>query len=213
MFPRLFCGEAKEVHELQRMAARISYSAGKNILEEGAQAEFVFGVSKGVVRLFKLRQDGGRQIVSLALPGDFLEMPFVSRHMLSATAVDGVLLHRFPRTPLKAYILSNPKLMRLPVEFATRQLDLAQDHLLMLSNVSAEERVLHFLTTWRNRVAPLNQIPDYLPLPMMREDIADFLALTIETISRTLKRLEKNNLIRIVPKGVILGPPLLAPEQ
>jgi CRP/FNR family transcriptional regulator len=133
--------------------------------------------------------------------------------MLSATAVDGVSLHRFPRTPLKAYILSNPKLMRLPVEFATRQLDLAQDHLLMLSNVSAEDRVLHFLTTWRNRVAPLNQFADYLPLPMMREDIADFLALTIETISRTLKRLEKNNLIRIVPKGVILGPPLLAPEQ
>jgi CRP/FNR family transcriptional regulator, anaerobic regulatory protein len=195
------------------MAARISYSPGENILEDGAQADFVFGVSAGVVRLFKLRPDGGRQIISLALPGDFLELPLVSRHMLSATAVDKVSLHRFPRTSLKAYILSNPHLMRLLVEFATRQLELAQDHLLMLGSGSAEERVRRFLTTWRNRMAPLNQIPDYLPLPMMREDIADFLGLTIETISRTLKRLEKNDLIRVVPKGVVLGPPLLRPKE
>jgi CRP/FNR family transcriptional regulator len=213
LFPRLFCGEASEVYELQRMAARISYSPGQNILEDGAQADFVFGVSKGVVRLFKLRPDGRRQIISLALPGDFLELPLVSRHMLSATAVDKVSLHRFPRTSLKAYILSNPNFMRLLVEFATRQLELAQDHLLMLGSGSADERILRFLTTWRNRMAPLNQIPDYLPLPMMREDIADFLGLTLETISRTLRRLEKNRLIRVVPKGVVLGPTLLTPKD
>jgi CRP-like cAMP-binding protein len=122
------------------MAARISYSPGENILEDGAQADFVFGVSAGVVRLFKLRSDGGRQIISLALPGDFLELPLVSRHMLSATAVDKVSLHRFPRASLKTYILSNPNLMRLLVEFATRQLELAQDHLLTLGTGSAEER-------------------------------------------------------------------------
>jgi len=213
LFPRLFCGEASEVRELQRMAARISYSPGENILEDGAQADFVFGVSAGVVRLFKLRSDGGRQIISLALPGDFLELPLVSRHMLSATAVDKVSLHRFPRASLKTYILSNPNLMRLLVEFATRQLELAQDHLLTLGTGSAEERVLRFLTTWRNRMAPSNRIPDYLPLPMMREDIADFLGLTIETVSRTLRRLEKKNLIRVVPKGVVLGPSLLRPKE
>jgi CRP/FNR family transcriptional regulator, anaerobic regulatory protein len=188
-------------------------SPGQNILEDGAQADFVFGVSKGVVRLFKLRPDGRRQIISLALPGDFLELPLVSRHMLSATAVDKVSLHRFPRTSLKAYILSNPNFMRLLVEFATRQLELAQDHLLMLGSGSADERILRFLTTWRNRMAPLNQIPDYLPLAMMREDIADFLGLTLETISRTLRRLEKNRLIRVVPKGVVLGPTLLTPKD
>jgi CRP/FNR family transcriptional regulator, anaerobic regulatory protein len=186
------------------MATRISVSPGEDIFQDDERAEFVFGLSEGVVRLFKMRQDGARQIVSLVLPGEFLEMPCVGRHTVSATAVDKVSLHRFRREPLEDYLLSNPKLMQLLVDFANCRLKMAQDQLLMIGKGSAEERVLFFLTSWRNRLAALDKIPDYLPLPMMREDIADFLALTIETVSRTLKRLEKKNLIRIVPKGVVL---------
>ena len=187
------------------MATRTSLVPGKHIFKEGERADFVFGVSEGVVRLFKLLPDGRRQIVWLALPGEFLEMPAVGRHLLSATAVGEIVLHRFPREPLEAYILSNANLTRLLIEFATRRLENAQQQLLVLGNGSAEERVLFFLITWRNRQAIGDQTPDYVPLPMKREDIADFLALTLETVSRTLKRLERNNFIRIVPKGAILG--------
>jgi CRP/FNR family transcriptional regulator, anaerobic regulatory protein len=94
--------------------------------------------------------------------------------------------------------------MSLLVGFATRQLDLAQDQLVMLGKHSAEERVLFFLTTWRDRTAALNPFQEYLPLPMWREDIADLLGLTLETVSRMFSKLEKKNVIRVVPKGVIL---------
>jgi CRP/FNR family transcriptional regulator len=94
--------------------------------------------------------------------------------------------------------------MRLMIEFATRELDMAQDQLLLLGNGSAEERVAIFLVSWRNRLARLSVFSETVPLPMRRQDIADFLGLKLETVSRTLAKLEQKNVIRVVPKGVFL---------
>ena len=174
------------------------------IFVEGERADRAYGLSDGTVRLFKLLPDGRRQIVALALPGEFLEMPVIDQHTQSAAAIGEVELYRFPRDQLSAYIRSSPKLMSLLVDFATRQLKSAQDQLTMVGKGSAEERVLFFLTTWRARIAVLKPFQQYLPLPMWREDIADLLGLTIETVSRTLSKLEKKNVIRVIQRGVIL---------
>jgi CRP/FNR family transcriptional regulator, anaerobic regulatory protein len=203
-FSYLFCGDTDEARELHRLAARIVVPAGKIIFLENEPADSVFGLSKGTARLFKLMADGRRQIVSLALPGEFLEMPTVDQHGYSAAAIGEVELCRFPRNPLLGRIRSSPKLMGVLVDFLTRQLNLAQDQLVMLGKRSAEERVLLFLAAWRDRIIALKPLQQYLPLPMLREDIADLLGLTIETISRTLSGLEKKKVIRVVPKGVIL---------
>ena len=203
-FSYLFCGESNEARELHRIAARVVVPAEKIIFSEDDRADSVFGLSEGTVRLFKLLLDGRRHIVSLALPGEFLEMPTVEQHSHSAAAIGEAEFYRFPRDQLVAYIRSSPKLMSLLLDFATRQLNLAQDQLVMLGTRSAEERVLFFLTTWRDRIAVLKRFQQYLLLPMWREDIADLLGLTVETVSRTLSKLEKRNVIRAVPKGVIL---------
>ena len=183
---------------------RLVVPAENMIFLEDERAESVFGLSEGTVRLFKLQPDGRRQILALALPGEFLEMPMMEQHRYSAAAIGEVELSRFPRDQLVAYIRSDPKLMGLLVDFATRQLNLAQGQLVMLGRRSAEERVLFFLATWRDRTAVLKPLQQFLPLPMWREDIADLLGLTIETISRTLSKLERKNVIRVVPGGVIL---------
>jgi len=203
-FSYLFCGESNEAQELHRMAARVVVPAKQTIFSEDERADSVFGLSEGTVRLFKLLPDGRRQIVALALPGEFLEMPMIGRYRHSAAAIGEVELARFPRKQLVAHIRSSPKLLSLLVDFATRQLNLAQVQLVMLGKGSAEERVLFFLNTWRDRMAALEPFQPYLPLPMWREDIADLLGLTIETVSRTLSRLDRKNVIRVVPKGVIL---------
>jgi CRP/FNR family transcriptional regulator len=80
---------------------------------------------------------------------------------------------------------------------------MAQDQLLLLGNGSAEEKVAIFLISWRNRLARLSAFSETIPLPMRRQDIADLLGLKLETISRTLAKLEQN-VIRIVPNGVFL---------
>jgi CRP/FNR family transcriptional regulator len=76
--------------------------------------------------------------------------------------------------------------------------------LLLLGNGSAEERVATFLVSWRDRMARIKSSSEAIPLPMRRQDIADFLGLKLETVSRTLAKLEQKNAIRVVPKGVFL---------
>jgi CRP/FNR family transcriptional regulator, anaerobic regulatory protein len=209
-FPTLFCGETSdplELRDLRRLATPVYFRAGKTIFSQGEPADSVFGVSHGVVRLYKLLPDGRRQVLSSALPGDFLGMPLADRHNFSADAIGEVALCRFSRDDLRKFIQSSPNIMRRLIEFATRELDMAQDQLLLLGNGSAEEKVAIFLVSWRNRLARLSVSSGTVPLPMRRQDIADFLGLKLETISRTLAKLEQKNVIRIVPKGGVLDGP------
>jgi CRP/FNR family transcriptional regulator, anaerobic regulatory protein len=207
LFPTLFCGAAVntlELRELQGLATQVYFRSGRTIFSESELADSVFGLSQGVVRLYKLLPDGRRQVLAFALPGDFLGMPLADRHNFSADAIGEVALCRFSRGDLKKFVQSSPSIMRLMIEFATRELDMAQDQLLLLGNGSAEERVAIFLVSWRNRLARLSVFSETVPLPMRRQDIADFLGLKLETVSRTLAKLEQKHVIRLVPKGVFL---------
>ena len=213
-FPALFCGEAadpNELREFQKLAVQVSVAAGKTIFSEGELADSVFGLSRGFVRLYKLPPDGRRQILGFALPGDFLGMPINDRHRFSADAIGEVTLSRFSRIKLANFVLSSPNVLRLLMEFAARQLEMAQDQ--MIGRRSAEEKVSIFLVNWRSRLTRITVSSEAVPLPMPRRDIADFLGLTLETISRTFTKLEQRKAIRILPKAVMLTgleqPPLL----
>jgi len=206
-FPTLFCGKAcneLELRELQRLATQIYPRLGETIFSEGDLADEVFGLSQGVVRLYKLLPDGRRPILAFALPGEFLGMPFADRHTFSADAIGEVALCRFSRSELTKFVQSSPGVMKLMLEFVARELDMAQTQLLLLGNGSAEEKVAMFLVNWRNRLARCSAFSEPVPLPMRRQDIADFLGLKLETVSRTLAKLEQKNVIRLVPKGVFL---------
>ena len=128
-FPALFCGDtcdALELRELLKLATQVHFSAGRTIFSEGELADHVFGLSQGVVRHYKLLPDGRRHILTFALPGDFLGMPFARRHSFSADAIGEVALCRFSRGELTKLIQSSPNILRLLIEFATRELDMAQ---------------------------------------------------------------------------------------
>ncbi len=218
LFTNLFCREAGDAgstrEQLKRLATPVGFRPGAKIFSEGQWADNAFGLSDGLVRLYKLLPDGRRQVLAFALPGDFLEMPLAERYGLSADAIGDVILCRFPRRDLARLVESTPDLMRLLNKFASRELNTARDQLALLGVGSAEERVTAFLVNWRNQLARLEAISKQesrrrtllnpLPLPMRRQDIADFTGLKLETVSRTLSRLEQKNAIRLVPKGVFL---------
>ena len=206
-FPTLFCGASCERHELaelKRLATPVYFEAGQTIFSEGERAESAFGLSRGVVRLYRLLPDGRHHVVAFALPGDFLAMPLAECFSFSAGATGEVSVCRFPREELKRFVQSSLNIMRLLTAFAARELQRAQDQLTLLGSGSAEEKVATFLVCWRNRQAHGTASSRAVPLPMRRQDIADFLGLKLETVSRTLAKLEHKNLIRLVPNGALL---------
>jgi CRP/FNR family transcriptional regulator len=206
-FPTLFCDEIcdrRDLAALTSLAVPLRFNGEQTVFREGDAAASAFGLSHGVVRLYKLLPDGRRQIVAFALPGDFIAMPLADRFSVSADAIGEVGLCRFPREELKRLIQTSPNIMRLLVEFAARELQSAQDQLTLLGCGSAEGRVAAFLVNWRNRLARLGPVSQPVPLPMRRQDIADFLGLKLETVSRTFAKLEQRGAIRIVPHGVVL---------
>jgi len=207
-FPTLFLGDSGDTPELRGLtllATKVPLRAGRTIFEEGERAGCAFGVSQGVMRLYKLLPDGRRHIVAFALPGDFLGVPLAQRHSCSADAVGEVSLCRFSRDQLERLIRNSPKLTSLLLDFTARKLDMARDQQLLLGNGSAEEKVAIFLVDWRKRLESLVPVASPLPLPMPRQDIADFLGLKLETVSRTLAKLEQKNVIHLVRKGVFLN--------
>lgn len=169
---------------------------------ESDKADSVFVVTRGVVRLYKLLDDGRRQIVGFALPGDFLGLAMADKYGFSADAVDQVSACRFARSAFSALVTEKPALMRRLFEFATHELSLAQDHMLMLGRRNAEEKLSAFILELQSRWARINGPSPTVPLPMSRQDIADYLGLTIETVSRTITRLARAKTIVVVPDGV-----------
>jgi CRP/FNR family transcriptional regulator len=161
-------------------------------------------VLEGVLRLYKLLPDGRRQIVGFALPGDFLGLSVDGRYGISADAVGPATVCRFVKTSFSRFAEHKPKLLRRINEFVIRDLAGAQEQMVLLGRRSAEEKVAILLIKWRERLAQIGPLAAITPLPMSRQDIADYLGLTIETVSRTFTKLERDGVIEIVSGGIRL---------
>lgn len=207
--PLAICGELgpAEHEEFERMAQHVRYGPKEALFSEDEVADSVYSLIEGIARLYKLLPDGRRQIIGFALPGDFLGMAPGNRYSFSADAIGAVTVCKFFRGPFLRFIENRPQMLLRMNDFATRELSLAQDQMLLLGRRSAEEKVAAFLVAWRERLARLEGVTKTVSLPMGRQDIADFLGLTIETVSRTFTKLEREKLIVIVPDGVrVLDP-------
>ena len=193
-----------ELAELEAIAQSIHFDAKETIFLEGEDARALYNVTCGTLRLYRLFDDGRRQIIGFALPGDFLGLDLASPHAFSADAIDAVSACRFSRTSFTALTERKPHLLRRLHSATTRELSAAQDQVMALGRRSAEEKVAWFLIHLRERYARVGDRTTMIALPMSRLDIADFLGLTIETVSRTLTRLARDESIAIDPGGIRL---------
>jgi CRP/FNR family transcriptional regulator len=124
--------------------------------------------------------------------------------------VDAVSACRFARKDFIAFVERKPHLLRRLHESATHELTLAQDHMVLLGRRTAEEKVAAFLLALRERLDHLGASVVTLPLPMSRQDLADYLGLTIETVSRVISKLARDMILLVVPDGVrVLDAPRL----
>lgn len=176
------------------LAVVTEIDAGRCFIAEGEPAESFFNITSGTAKLYKLLPDGRRQITGFAGPGHFLGLAVSSTYAFSAEAIEPVRFCRFSRSKLRGLLVDFPKLEQRLLEVAATELVAAQEQMLLLGRKTAKERLASFLLMQMGLGAEaLTQIT----LPMTRGDIADYLGLTIETVSRTLSRLRADRLIDI----------------
>jgi len=199
-----------ELRELEHLGRHVHFSSCDTVFAQEEMTTSFYNVLEGVMRLYKLLPDGRRQIVGFALPGDFLGMTASPRHSFSADAIGPVMICRFSRAGFARFVENKSHLLRRINELAVRELTQAQDHMVLLGRRSAEEKVATFLIGWRDRLARLSGPTKTVPLPMSRQDIADYLGLTIETVSRTFTKLERDGVIEILPGSICLLDPARA---
>jgi CRP/FNR family transcriptional regulator len=181
---------------LARVARRIAVPGGKTFIEEGEAAAFFYDINRGDVRVFKSLADGRRQIIGFTGVGQFLGLAVGGRYAFSAEAMNDVELCRFDRGAMKNVFDAFPALERRLLDVATHELVVAQEQMMLLGRKTALERVVSFLLRWAETKGHDDNAAVTLALPMSRMDLADYLGLTIETVSRSLSQLKRDGLVQ-----------------
>jgi len=171
--------------QIALMGAAMSFPRNAEIFGENEPAEYLYHVVSGAVRTYKILSDGRRQVGGFYLPGDTFGLEFADEHTFAAEAITSVKVLVIKRSALAGLAERDAGIARGLYGLTARELRRAQARLLLLVK-SAQERVASFLLEMAERAAAGNVIE----LPMSRQDIADYLGLTIETVSRTLTSLE-----------------------
>ncbi len=188
---------ADEQKRLASIMSTVEIEAHRPIFDEADPAEHVFNVTGGAVKIYKLLPDGRRQITGFLQPGDFLGLTHKEAYAYSAEALVATKLCRFPRRKLERLLDDMPKLEQRLLGMASHELAAAQDQMMLLGRKSAKERVVSFLLMMSAASIRRGKPADPVSLPMNRSDIADYLGLTIETVSRTFTQLRAQKLIEL----------------
>ena len=166
----------------------------QEIFAEGDSSEFCYRLIAGAVRLVKLMPDGRRQIAEFHLPRDLFGFEICDTRYLSAEAVVDCTLIRYPRRRIEAIAEHDPEFARYLREMASGNLRRAHERMMLLARKSADERIASFLEEMTERCGAKATT---IELPMSRVDIADYLGLTLETVSRVLNRLHRDHVITL----------------
>ncbi len=172
---------------------KLTYGRNAEIYGADEPAEFVYKVVCGSVRTYKLLDDGRRQIGAFYLPGDIFGLESSSSHRFSAEAVSEAIVIAVKRSTLASLAQTDAAIARELWQMTARELDHVHDQMVLLGRSSAMERVATFLLEMSSRSE--NRLE--FELPMSRQDIADYLGLTIETVSRTISAIERKGLIEL----------------
>jgi CRP/FNR family transcriptional regulator len=201
---RAICGALcqKEVERLHAIARHRTIPAGQAIVGDQERVVFFASIVSGVVKLTKALSDGRQQIVGLQFASDFLGRPFRERSVYEATAVNDVHLCIYDRRQFEQLVCEFPGFERRLFENTLDELDAARDWMLLLGRKSAEEKVASFILMVSKKMSGINRQtyegrPTKFELPITRTEIADFLGLTIETVSRQISRLKSEKIIAL----------------
>lgn len=186
---------------LDRLGGQVKFEKNRTIYYEGDEAEHCYKVKSGTVRLCKVTEDGRRQIAAFLTAGDLFGWTDHGFYGFSAEAVSDVTLEKYSRARVDDAVKASPALGRRVLALLSTQLASAHEHLLLLGRMTAVERVASFLLDLVRR----QHTGGSIELAMCRKDVADYLGLTVETVSRTMSALKRKGIISFAdPESVQL---------
>jgi CRP/FNR family nitrogen fixation transcriptional regulator len=191
--PRLL-GELGDLSHTKVSSGEFKYRKGTEIFGQAEPADYIYQVIEGTVRSHKLLSDGRRQIGAFHLPGDIFGLENGDLHRFTAEAIVDTTVRLVKRQSLERVAKTDPAMVRALLTMTTDNLQHVENHLLLLGRQTAQERVGAFLVEMNGRQASA----DVIKLPMSRRDIADYLGLTIETVSRALSKFQRKGYLRFL---------------
>lgn len=190
--PRASCDcELSRVFQTAPAAPHSPFTPGQAVFRQGDPARQVFRIQSGAVVSYSLLADGRRQVTGFHLPGGFLGLEAGVVHTTTSEALTHVEAQALDRVDLAVRAATDNALARALWQASVGAFQRSEDHALILARQGATERVAAFLLDFSERLGGA----DVIDLPMTRQDIADYLGLTIHTVSRTLSQLQNDGLI------------------
>jgi CRP/FNR family transcriptional regulator, nitrogen fixation regulation protein len=190
--PRLL-GE-RDLSHAKVSSSEFRHLKGAKIFGEAAPADYIYQVVEGAVRSHKLLSDGRRQIGAFHLPGDIFGLENGDFHRFTAEAIVDSTVRLVKRQCLEHVAKTDPAVARSLLTMTTDNLQHVENHMLLLGRKNSQERVAAFLLEMNGRVTA----PGVMALPMSRRDIADYLGLTLETVSRALSDFKRRGYLRFL---------------
>lgn len=191
--PRLDHNSGQKPEALHAAGSVIHIAEGSEIFAEGENSDFIYKLLSGVARVCKFLSDGRRQIEAFHIPGEVFGLEQGSEHKLCAEAVTDCTLISIRRRNIEMLAQRDQSVGRELLQYAMQNLARAQKHSLLLGRRGAAEKVACFLLDLSEHSVENNVVK----LEMTRQDIADYLGLTIETVSRSFSQFERDGIIAL----------------
>ena len=202
--------EADELVQLDQIKFYRSYEAGQTLIWAGDEMEFVGSVVKGIATLTQTMEDGRTQMVGLLLPSDFVGRPGRATAAYDVVATTEVVMCCFRKKQFEEMMSKTPHIAQRLLEMTLDELDAAREWMLVLGRKTAREKIASLLSIFGRRNATLNlaeaQGSVVFDLPLTREAMADYLGLTLETVSRQISALKRDGVIRLEGKRHVTVP-------
>ena len=188
------CGvlDCADLANFKNLGRTVKLSPGQVLFHEGDPVTRVFTLTRGTLKLYNLLADGRRHVTGFVHPGGFLGISMDEEHVFSAEALDDAQLCWFPRSRFDGFVDKHSPMERELYRIAAHELASAHQQMVLLGRKTATERLASFLVVLAGRGASR-----FVRLPMSRSDIADYLGLTKETVSRVLSAFRRDRLIRL----------------
>ena len=177
-----------------KVNSKATYPLGAKIFGEAEPADYIYQVIEGAVRSHKLLYDGRRQIGAFHLPGDIFGLENGDLHRFTAEAIADTTLRLVERESLECVAKSDPAMVRALLTMTTDNLQHVENRMLLLGRKTSRERVAAFFLEMSGRLTA----PGGMALPMSRRDIADYLGLTLETVSRALSEFKRKGYLKFL---------------